>query len=203
MSNNDNDKIVSTSQALLLNLKENKSSPKRPEAAPDSFDTSQQFKTTTSKIRERISKPKRKSAYKGQGNLMGLYIYTLLKKFPNCKFGSSQIMDAILTAIKDPDDPDDEDFGDGAKNIGRICDNLSAVFSGEDMKNTIMPGLIKDVHGGEIKKDDKTSKHLFYYSDPQSPVPESDYVTDDEEVLSMMNKEFDKVFDKVYPPYFP
>lgn len=218
--NGSEDKALSTSQALKRNIEESDAGAgygefegyeiKKPVADLKTEANPEKIKTTTAEKKECISKskPKRLSAFKGHGNLEGLYIYSLLKKFPNCKFGSDLIMQELLSAIDDqkeyvinPEKIDDDDQYQKvaefeARNTRRICDALSVKLFGE-MKYSYMSRLIKDVCGGVIKKDKIKGKNYYYYKGEESPAQESEYVTDRKVVLRLVGDEFDKIYETI------
>ncbi len=177
------EKAVSTNQAQKQKLEQSEAEAKPiVKAKPDSG----KVQTTAFVEKSVLKKPKRPSAYKGQGNLMGLYLYTLLKKFRDCKLGIGAIVDGIDIAVDWNDATDAGDEGDRTRNIARICNKLSDLF-GEPMEQSVIAQLIEDECGGVIKKEVLKGKNLYYFSDPKSPRRE--YAVDQKDVRDKVEEE--------------
>ena len=187
------EKAVSTNQAQKQKLEQSEAEAKTiVKAKPDS----EKIQTTAFVKKSVLKKPKRPSAFKEQGNLMGLYIYTLLKRFPDCKLGTRAIQDAIFYAVDRGDDTRDVDEeGESSRNLMRVCDKLNDVFA-EPMGQSVISKLIKSECGGEIKKEKSQGKNLYYFRDLKSPKHE--YEVNQGIVKKMVLDKLEKMMDENY-----
>ncbi len=187
------EKAVSTNQALKQKLERSEAEAKTiVEAKPDS----EKIQTTAFVKKSVLKKPKRPSAFKGHGRLMGLYVYSLLKKFCDCKLEILTINDAINHAIGGGDGTlEADEYGISTRTIARVCDDLSDLF-GEPIERSIIEKLVKDECGGVIKKEVSKGRNLYYFSDPQSP--RHDYVNNKNDAKDKVSKEFVRIENYLY-----
>lgn len=156
------EKAVSTNQAQKKKLEQSEAETRVIEKEPSSG----LFLSTAAQKKKSLPEPEKKSAIEGQGNLIGLYVYALLKKFSDYKISRTNIYESILQIIENPDDDIE---GDGYKNsrktVERTCDALSEIFE----KQSIGAKLVNAECGGMIKREKKKNINYYYFSDPQSP----------------------------------
>lgn len=188
------EKAISTSQALRKKLGQSKAEAKTiAKAKPDK----EKIQTTAFVEKSLLKKPKREAAFKGgHGNNVGLYIYTLLKKYRNFKWGIKTIVEAVNYAIYGGADTlEADDKSEGEKTVRRVCQNLSDLF-GEPMEQSVIAKLIKDECGGVIKEEVLKGTKLYYFSDPQSP--EYDFVVNQKDVKDKVVNGLLVIADELY-----
>ncbi len=188
------EKAVSTNQALKLKLERSEAEAKPiVEAKPDS----EKIQTTAFVKKSVLKNPKRESAFKGgHGNNLGLYIYTLLKKYRNFKLGIKTIVDAVNFAVFGGNDTlDAHEKSDGERTVVRVCKQLSYLF-GEPMEQSVIAQLIKDECGGVIKEEYSKGKNLYYFSDLTSP--EHEYEVNQKDVKEKVVSELCDIANELY-----